>query len=369
MFNNTTVSFPPGAGNVSSGICEQEAALHTNSDEDVYDKYDIAEIITITVLSVIGVIGNCLVLVVATRGKIMKTTNNTMISFLAISDLVFLLLIGPSMAIEHIAPRYPFGNTYCKTSNFVMYTCVYVSIYFLCLMSVDRFCAIIFPFKSIHLRTKRNLHISCAAVLVCACVINIQAIFVHTTTELAMGDKCLVKCAMVDNSDTLFPSFTRVRAFVGVFLLLGYVFPLIVISVMYTCIFIKLCRRNQTKLSETGSTGNKHTRGALIALALEGSFFVCWTPLQVFGFLVNFTKVLNQAKSDDMFMTHLVCSMLVFLSNCLNPVLYTFLSKEYRENLISVLKIRKVKEHHRQSRLKASKAPPQSSNSLKLDST
>jgi len=63
-----------------------------------------------------------------------------------------------------IQQNWPFGSLLCKLSVSLFYTNMYGSILFLTCISVDRFLAIVHPFRSRGLRTKRNAKIVCVAV-------------------------------------------------------------------------------------------------------------------------------------------------------------------------------------------------------------
>ena len=54
------------------------------------------------------------------------------------ADLLFLLVCVPATASDYILMYWPFGLTWCRTVQYIIYVTAYVSIYTLVLMAGDR---------------------------------------------------------------------------------------------------------------------------------------------------------------------------------------------------------------------------------------
>ena len=72
------------------------------------------------------------------RNPQMKNTTNLLILNLAVADLLFLLVCVPATASDYILMYWPFGLTWCRTVQYIIYVTAYVSIYTLVLMAGDR---------------------------------------------------------------------------------------------------------------------------------------------------------------------------------------------------------------------------------------
>ena len=68
----------------------------------------------------------------------MKNTTNLLILNLAVADLLFILVCVPATASDYIIMFWPFGLTWCRTVQYIIYVTAYVSIYTLVLMAADR---------------------------------------------------------------------------------------------------------------------------------------------------------------------------------------------------------------------------------------
>ena len=68
----------------------------------------------------------------------MKNTTNLLILNLAVADLLFISVCVPATASDYILMFWPFGLTWCRTVQYIIYVTAYVSIYTLVLMAGDR---------------------------------------------------------------------------------------------------------------------------------------------------------------------------------------------------------------------------------------
>ncbi len=76
---------------------------------------------------------------------------------LAVADA--LVLLSAPLFLRFLANRlhWEFGATMCKTVHYLCCVNMYVSIYLICLMSMDRWLAVTKPFLSQRLRTKKRI--------------------------------------------------------------------------------------------------------------------------------------------------------------------------------------------------------------------
>lgn len=78
---------------------------------------------------------------------------------LAVADALVLLSAPLFLRLLTGGKGWEFGNGMCKTVHYLCCVNMYVSIYLICLMSLDRWLAVIRPFLSQRLRNKRTLYI------------------------------------------------------------------------------------------------------------------------------------------------------------------------------------------------------------------
>jgi len=134
----------------------------TAPDVTTDDSYVISVITSVLVpivfgaITVLGLVGNALVIFVVLSCSHMRTTTNALITSLAVADLVFIVVCVPFTAVAYAMPVWPFGVTWCKTTNYVINVTAYVSVYTLVMMAVDRYLAVVHAIDSISVRTEKN---------------------------------------------------------------------------------------------------------------------------------------------------------------------------------------------------------------------
>ena len=138
----------------------------------------------------------------------MKNTTNLLILNLAVADLLFLLVCVPATASDYILMYWPFGLTWCRTVQYIIYVTAYVSIYTLVLMAGDRsvltydvmvtipiipvarFLAVVFPVSSLTLRTVSNAKTLILATWVTITGCSVPIWMTHNVLQIDNG-KCL----------------------------------------------------------------------------------------------------------------------------------------------------------------------------------
>uniref|UniRef100_A0A087Y457 G-protein coupled receptors family 1 profile domain-containing protein n=2 Tax=Poecilia TaxID=8080 RepID=A0A087Y457_POEFO len=271
---------------------------------------------------------------------------------LTITDLQFVLTL-PFWAVDTVLDfRWPFGRVMCKIVSSVTTMNMYASVFFLTAMSVTRYHSLVTSLKmsSPRIAMARAKWVS-SAIWVVSLVATLPHAFYSTTVQVSADDElCLVRFSDSDSGHW------DPQVLLGLYqtqkVLLGFVVPLIIISVCYLLLlrFI-LSRRIVGSSVSNGSDTDKseHERGrhrkcskvtrSVTIVVL--SFFVCWLPnqaLTLWGVLIKFdlvpfSKAFYNAQAYAFPLT--VC--LAHANSCLNPVLYCLIRREYRAGLKELL--------------------------------
>lgn len=102
------------------------------------------------------------------------------------------------------------------------------------------------------------------------------------------------------------------------FALFGLIVPLIVIAILYGLI-IHILRKN-SKGKQVAKGKKRVTR---MVSAVISSFVICWTPMQIYLISTHHNQVLISFA--------IISQSLVYISACINPILYAFLSEPFRK--------------------------------------
>ena len=113
------------------------------------------------------------------------------------------------------------------------------------------------------------------------------------------------------------------------FVLFGLIVPLIVIGILYGLI-INVLRKN----SKGKQVAKGKKRVTKMVSALISSFVICWTPMQI--------NLVYTHHNQVTILFAIVAQSLVYISSCVNPILYAFLSKPFRKSFQQFLTCSKV---------------------------
>ncbi len=105
-----------------------------------------------SIICAVGLTGNTAVIYVILKAPKMKTVTNLFILNLAIADDLFTLVLPINIA-EHLLNYWPFGEILCKVILSIDHYNIFSSIFFLTVMSVDRYLVVVST-----LRSKRMPH-------------------------------------------------------------------------------------------------------------------------------------------------------------------------------------------------------------------
>uniref|UniRef100_A0A182XW95 G-protein coupled receptors family 1 profile domain-containing protein n=1 Tax=Anopheles stephensi TaxID=30069 RepID=A0A182XW95_ANOST len=134
-------------------------------------------------------------------------------------------------------------------------------------------------------------------------------------------DQVVETCGFLEKDSPSWPAFHIA------FFLSSYVVPLILISVLYMWMLSRLWRSSVGGRSAESKKGKKRvTRLVVIVVA---AFASLWFPIQVILVL----KSVDVFKADTHFKISLqiVSHVLAYTSSCINPLLYAFLSENFRK--------------------------------------
>lgn len=278
-------------------------------------------------ICVLGVFGNLLVIIVVLKDKHMINTTNILILSLAVADLLFLLFCVPFTATGYAVTVLPFGAVVCKVTTYLMYVCAYASVYTLVIMSLDRYLAVAHAIRSMHWRSERNTWLAVAIIWFVTLCGNIPIILQWDVHYYEWGGKenrsaCIQLSELTDQSTG--------KTFFGCFLFFGYIIPLGVTMLLYGLMLKRLLYGvvpgggNQS--AESMRAKKRVTRMVIIVVVI---FALCWLPIQIILF---WQKLGFYPQTITNVIIMMAANCLAYMNSCVNPILYAFLSGNFRRS-------------------------------------
>ncbi|CAB3375347.1 Hypothetical predicted protein [Cloeon dipterum] len=303
------------------------------SDTDDQLTPAMAEVVSILVpilfgiIIVIGLIGNALVVVVVSANAQMRSTTNLLIINLAVADLLFIIFCVPFTASDYILTYWPFGDVWCSVVQYLIVVTAYASVYTLVLMTVDRFLAVVYPIKSMSVRTERHAVMAIAVLWVLIVTSAVPVYYSHGERHYIFKDEEHIVCVFLDHE-------YQWAVFQISFFVTSYVLPLALICGLYLGILLRLWRGVAPGGRVSAESRRGKRRVTRMVVVVVATFAICWCPIQ----LILVLKSLNRYDiSAGGIIAQIVSHVLAYMNSCVNPILYAYLSENFRKAFSKVI--------------------------------
>ncbi|XP_070543812.1 substance-P receptor-like [Ptychodera flava] len=260
----------------------------------------------------LSIIGNIGVIVVLLLGRA-KTVLNRFLMNLALADLTMAIFCMPFTFPTIMYGRWIFSSGMCPTVIFLQHVSVFVSIYTLTAIGVDRYFAVMHPLKIRITKTKGKILIAFIWLMSVSLSI-VQAVFARAK-PFVWARRNIYLCT------EWWPSETAATVHEMFVILISYFLPLIALLFTYLRIGIKLWGRKlpgnaDEQRDKSCANSKKKVIKMLIVVVLM--FSICWLPLQLFNLVVKFMPyIFDDPSRQDMLRQINACVLWLAMSNSL----------------------------------------------------
>uniref|UniRef100_A0A8D0EI86 G-protein coupled receptors family 1 profile domain-containing protein n=1 Tax=Strix occidentalis caurina TaxID=311401 RepID=A0A8D0EI86_STROC len=270
---------------------------------------------------IFGLTGNMLVVLILVKYKRLKSMTDIYLLNLAISDLLFVFSL-PFWAY-YAVHDWIFGEALCRILSGVYLLGFYSGIFFIILLTLDRYLAIVHAVFALKARTVTYGILASVATWVVAILISVPGIVFHKTQK----ENSRYTCSAHYPSDqrNVWKQFLTLKMNI-----LGLVIPMFIMicSYTYSQILITLLRcRNEKK--------QKAVRLIFVIMIF---YFIFWTPFHISSFLYTFQTSLfipNCEIKGHLEKAIQVTETISMIHCCINPVIYAFVGEKFRKYLHS----------------------------------
>lgn len=295
-----------------TGVRVPEQTQETEVDPGI-----VGACVIMAVCFVVGTPGNLLVVWTIIRHVKQRSHTVLLIMHLAIADLLVVFTLP--LWIYSLARSWVFSEVVCKAMVYVIYACMYASIFLITIMSVERFLAVRYPFASAAWRKKQMLNRILLLVWVASFLLSIPVII----TQILDGHEGQEQCLYRE-----YKSNTQEAVLLLLESLVGFVIPFSILVVCYSCLYSRIAQMSfRSKRKSTLLIG-----GVVVVFAL------CWIPHHITNLLSLVYLVLEGSQEGENIAyvvnaMNMISSSLVFVSSTINPVLYVFAARSFRTSL------------------------------------
>uniref|UniRef100_A0AAX7W6C3 G-protein coupled receptors family 1 profile domain-containing protein n=1 Tax=Astatotilapia calliptera TaxID=8154 RepID=A0AAX7W6C3_ASTCA len=270
---------------------------------------------------ILGFIGNGLVVCVLVKHRNQSNLTDICLFNLALSDLLFVFML-PFFSHNTRVGQWTFGDFMCRLISGSHHIGFFSSIFFMVVMTLDRYMIIMHAHRVARYRTKKAAIILTVLVWMLSLFVSLpDFIFIQETKESQKFECDYPKESKVWEHYNLFT--TNV---------LGLVIPVLVMVGCYSRIIPRLVNMR---------TAKKHRIVKLI-ICIVVVFFFLWAPYNISLFL-EFLQEREIILNDETWYNNVKLSItvteaLAYTHCCLNPIIYAFVGEKFMRRALQLLK-------------------------------
>uniref|UniRef100_A0A182M4R5 G-protein coupled receptors family 1 profile domain-containing protein n=1 Tax=Anopheles culicifacies TaxID=139723 RepID=A0A182M4R5_9DIPT len=296
-----------------------------------------AAITTITIM-ITGIVGNLLTIVALLRCPKVRNVAAAFIISLCIADCLFCIIVLPFNAMRFIQGTWMHGETLCTLITFMQYGSVGVSLLCITMISINRY--IMIAHYSIYPKVYKT---SWIMVMIIACWLFSYGFQLPTLFGVwgKFGyNHQLGTCSILPDDEG--------RSSKTAMFIIAFIIPCIIIVICYSRIFCVVHNSaNNNSISYTASSSAVKVAGTRSAadardakarrnewritkmvLAIFLSFVFCYLPITI-------SKIVDKNVSYPVL--HIIGYIMLYLSACMNPIIYVIMNKQYRQAYKTVI--------------------------------
>ena len=280
--------------------------------------------------------GNVIIILIVYKNQDLRKTINYFIVNMAVSDLLFPLVLIPDQITKIVTVSWHWhvtgslGVAFCKLYMFTSSVSLFVSVQSLVWIAIDRFVAVVFPLK-LGLMSSKICTIAIVSTWILAGVFYFPSLITWEVVEFGNSTYCSPV-----NIKSIFPSKEGDAAYNWLHVTIRFLVPLLVIGVLYTAIAISLKRRSKALRNveqyEQQHSVKKRRQATQMAVVILVLFYICVIPYTLLRF-VDFWK----PSCTFLRPFYFISILMFFSSSVVNPIICLSFVESYRRGLRNIV--------------------------------
>ncbi|XP_058684088.1 proteinase-activated receptor 2 [Poecile atricapillus] len=253
---------------------------------------------------------------------------------LALADLLFVVWFPLKISYHLNGNNWLFGEGLCKVFVGFFYGNMYCSILFMTCLSVQRYWVVVNPI--VHSKKKSEIALGISiAIWILILLSTIPLYLVNQTAYISNLNITTCHDVLPENvlAHDMFSYFLSLAT--GLFLI-----PAIITAIAYVLMIKTL---NASIIDVT--TGKKRKRAIKLIIVVLSMYLICFTPSNVL--IIVHYSLLKAYSQSHMYVWYITALCLSTLNSCIDPFIYYYISKDFRDNLKYALLCRSVRTTQR----------------------
>ncbi|XP_065262765.1 proteinase-activated receptor 2 [Emys orbicularis] len=249
---------------------------------------------------------------------------------LALADLLFVFWFPLKIAYHINGNNWIYGEGLCKVLVGFFYGNMYCSILFMTCLSVQRYWVIVNPILHSRKKSELALRVSIAIWIL---------IFLSTIPLYLVDQTAYISNLNITTCHDVLPQGVLARDMFNYFLSLAigvFLFPAVLTAVAYI-LMIKTLNASITDVN----IGKKRKRAIKLIIAVLSIYLICFIPSNIL-LVVHYSLIRDYGQSH-VYASYITALCLSTLNSGIDPFIYYFVSKDFRDNLKNAFLCRSVR--------------------------
>ncbi|KAJ8341366.1 hypothetical protein SKAU_G00336570 [Synaphobranchus kaupii] len=240
---------------------------------------------------------------------------------LSLCDLMYLGTLPLWAVYVNAGHQWIFSSLACKVTSYVFFNNMYVSIFLLCCVSIDRYVAVVYAVESRGLRRQKLAGIITSAICFVVAVGHLP-VFTMPEGNAETGEG---RCFEPGQSSAMVTGFNYARFFIG------FLIPLSILVVTNRAILVNI-------QASTGLQPRQKVKVKYLAMAVIAFFLICFAPYHIIlllrAVMYHFPAFQEDCHFENCIYTPYSISLgLSTFNSAMNPILYVLASDNIRKEI------------------------------------
>lgn len=298
---------------------DPDISVDNSSNSSSLSALNVVALVIFAAVFLVGVPGNALVVWV-TGFEAKRAVNAIWFLNLAVADLLSCLAL-PILFVNIIQGDHWFlDDAACRVLPSLILLNMYASILLLAVISADRFLLVFNPIWCQNYRGAHLAWMACGVAWGLALLLTIPSFVYRRVHEEHFPPKtsCVVDYGRGD--------VYKQRGVAMLRLVIGFLCPLVTLTICYTFLLIRTWSRSATRSTKT----------LKVVAAVVISFFVFWLPYQVTGITITFFPTTSDTYKVTSSLDALSVSI-AYINCCINPIIYVVAAHSFHSRFLKSL--------------------------------
>ncbi|XP_062124331.1 tachykinin-like peptides receptor 99D isoform X1 [Drosophila sulfurigaster albostrigata] len=271
--------------------------------------------------------GNLIVVWIVLTTKRMRTVTNYFIVNLSIADAMVSSLNVTFNYYYMLDGDWPFGEFYCKVSQFIAMLSICASVFTLMAISIDRYVAIMKPLQP-RMSKRRNLAIA-AVIWLSSTLISCPMLLFFKTEEVPVQNTTRSVC-FPEWPDGQTNHSKQEHLYNILILILTYFLPIVSMTVTYSRVGIELWGSKTIGEYTPRQVENVRSKRRVVKMMIVVVliFGVCWLPFHTYFIITSCYPAITEAPFIQEL--YLAIYWLAMSNSMYNPIIYCWMNSRFR---------------------------------------